>query len=90
MISTKPKTTYAIRARRNGKAIGWVAGISFDLITGGENLHLHRYRKGCVSFADRKAATDWIQSSPGIYGKQGYSFDIVGKRHKEEKELCRQ
>lgn len=82
MISTKPKTTYAIRARRNGKAIGWVAGISLDLITGGESLQLHRYRKGCVSFVDRKAATDWIQASPGIYGKQGYSFDIVGKKHK--------
>ena len=82
MTSMKTNTIYAIRVRKYGHAIGWIKGISLDIITGGENLHLHRYRKGCVSFADRKAATDWIQASPGIYGKQGYSFDIVGKRHK--------
>ena len=82
MIASKSTTAYAIRARKNGKAIGWVAGIDFDLIDGSERLHLRRYRKGCVSFADRKAAADWIKGSPKIYEEQGYSFDIVGKRHK--------
>ena len=82
MISTKSKTTYAIRARKYGKALGWVAGISLDIVTGGENLHLHRYRKDGISFNDKKLAIDWIQASPEIYGKKGYSFDVVGKRHK--------
>ena len=82
MISTKPKTTYAIRVRKNGKAIGWVAGISLDIITGGENLHLYCYRKDGISFNDKRLAIDWIQASPEIYGKKGYSFDVVGKRHK--------
>ena len=82
MISTKSKTTYAIRARENGKAVGWVAGIGLDVITGEEVLLLQRYRKKCGSFVDKKTALAWIQASPGIYNRQGYSFDIVGKRQK--------
>ena len=82
MVAGKNAAAYAIRARRNGAAAGWVAGIGVDLIDGSERLHLCRYRKGCVSFADRKAATEWIKSSRDVYEKQGYTFDVVGKRRK--------
>lgn len=79
---TKPNTIYAIRVRKYGQAIGWVKGISLDIISGYDKLHLSRYRKGCAVFDSKKAAEEWLKESPTVYSRHGYSFDFVGRRQK--------
>lgn len=73
------KLKYAIRVKKDGKAVGWVKGINFDLLTNKEELVLNRFRELSMSFASKKEALDFVQSSPDLQRDREYCFEIVGK-----------
>lgn len=70
---------YAIRLDKDGKFIGYLKNIGYDLITGKEYPIVSRHRKDAKKFRSKFWAKEFISLAPDVVNS-GYEILFKGKR----------